>query len=118
MYSKGAGAAGFRVELDHVTRLEVLCLPGDIPHAIELDITDLDIGDAIHVEDIDLGENVEIPTDVNFTVVTYPGVKHSFTNPDADMFAEKFGLPLAYNAEADQKSWAEMQTFLKTSFAE
>jgi len=50
--------------------LEVLCLPGDIPHAIELDITDLDIGDAIHVEDLDLGENVEIPADTNFTVVT------------------------------------------------
>jgi large subunit ribosomal protein L25 len=50
--------------------LEVLCLPGDIPHAIELDITDLDIGDAIHVEDINLGDNVEIPADVNFTIIT------------------------------------------------
>jgi large subunit ribosomal protein L25 len=50
--------------------IELLCLPGDIPEAIEIDITDLDIGDSIHIEDIPLGENVEIAADVNFTVVT------------------------------------------------
>jgi large subunit ribosomal protein L25 len=50
--------------------VELLCLPGDIPEAIEIDITDLDIGDSIHIEDIPLGENVEIAADVNFTVVT------------------------------------------------
>jgi large subunit ribosomal protein L25 len=50
--------------------LELLCLPGDIPEAVVIDITDLDIGDSIHIEDIPLGENVEIAADVNFTVVT------------------------------------------------
>jgi large subunit ribosomal protein L25 len=45
-------------------------MPGDIPEAIELDITDLDIGDSVHVEEIPLGDNVEISTDVNFTVLT------------------------------------------------
>ena len=50
--------------------IELLCLPGDIPEAIEIDITDLDIGDAIHIEDIPLGENVEVSADTNFTVVT------------------------------------------------
>jgi ribosomal protein bL25 (Ctc-form) len=29
--------------------IELLCLPGDIPEAIEIDITDLDIGDSIHI---------------------------------------------------------------------
>ena len=57
--------------LDIVRReIELLCLPGDIPDAIEIDITDLDVGDSIHVEDIPLGENIEISADVNFTVVT------------------------------------------------
>jgi large subunit ribosomal protein L25 len=50
--------------------IEVLCMPGDIPEAIELDITDLDVGDSVHVEEIPLGENVEISSDVNFTVLT------------------------------------------------
>ena len=50
--------------------LELLCLPGDIPEAIEIDISDLDIGDSIHIEEIPLGDDVELPADVNFTVVT------------------------------------------------
>lgn len=38
-----------------------------------------------------------------FEVVSYPGTKHSFTNPNAD----KMGMDgLSYNAEADKQSWA------------
>ena len=29
------------------------------------------------------------------TLVSYPGVKHSFTNPEADQLGARFGLPLA-----------------------
>ncbi len=50
--------------------LEVLCLPGAIPETVTLDITNLDIGDAIHVEDITLEGDVEISAETNFTVVT------------------------------------------------
>ena len=50
--------------------LEVLCLPGVIPEMVTLDISELDIGDAIHVDDIALEGDIEIPADVNFTVVT------------------------------------------------
>ncbi len=50
--------------------LEVQCLPGDMPEAIEIDVSDLDIGDSIHVQEIPLGENVEFTADVNFTVIT------------------------------------------------
>jgi dienelactone hydrolase len=40
-----------------------------------------------------------------YQVISYPGAKHSFTNPDAG----KAGMDaLAYNADADRKSWAEM----------
>lgn len=50
--------------------LEVVCKPADTPSSIQIDITNLEIGDAVHVEEIDLGENVEIPHEVNFTVIT------------------------------------------------
>jgi large subunit ribosomal protein L25 len=50
--------------------LEVFCLPNEIPEAIELDISDLSIGDSIHVEDISLTGDVEIPAEMNFTVLT------------------------------------------------
>ncbi len=55
--------------------LEVLCLPGEIPESIALDISNLDIGDAIHVEEIRLPEGVEISADTNFTVVTITSAK-------------------------------------------
>jgi large subunit ribosomal protein L25 len=50
--------------------LEVMCLPTNIPESFQVDTTDLDIGDSIHVEDIPHDEDVEIPADVNFTVIT------------------------------------------------
>ena len=55
--------------------------------------------------------------EVDYKFVSYPGAKHSFTNPDADVYAQKFNLPVRYNAEADKKSWQDMQKFLKESFA-
>lgn len=54
---------------------------------------------------------------VDYKFISYPGAKHSFTNPDADVYAEKFNIPLGYNAEADKISWKHMQDFLKESFA-
>ena len=53
---------------------------------------------------------------VDYHFINYPGAKHSFTNPDADTFGEKFGLPLQYNAKADADSWQAMQEFLAGIF--
>ena len=50
-------------------KLEVSCLPKDLPDVIEIDVTDLDIGQSIHVDEVKLPEGVEAPHDVNFTVV-------------------------------------------------
>jgi len=52
----------------------------------------------------------------DYELVIYPGVKHSFTNPDADKYGKQYDLPLEYNKEADEKSWAQMQEFLKEVF--
>ena len=43
--------------------------------------------------------------DANYEFIEYPGARHSFTNPDADEFGQKFNLPLQYNAAADKASW-------------
>ncbi len=53
----------------------------------------------------------------DYTLITYPGAQHSFTNPGADIYAEKFNIPVGYNEEADKKSWQDMQDFLKETFA-
>jgi dienelactone hydrolase len=44
----------------------------------------------------------------DYEFIEYPGVKHSFTNPDADEFGQKFNLPLQYDAAADKASWQAM----------
>ena len=50
--------------------LEVQCFPLDVPESIEIDITDLDVGDSIHVGDIALQREIEFLGEENFTVVT------------------------------------------------
>ena len=50
--------------------IEVFCLPTAIPEAIEVDISDLDIGGSVHINDIDLPDDVELPEDIDFTVLT------------------------------------------------
>jgi len=49
--------------------IEVRCLPTDIPPEIEIDVSSLDIGDAIHVESIRL-EKATILTDPQQAIVT------------------------------------------------
>ncbi|MBC2715816.1 MAG: 50S ribosomal protein L25 [Desulfobacteraceae bacterium] len=66
--SKGVEAGGI---LQIIRReLDVNCLPTEIPKQITIDITDLDIGDSIHVDEIELEGDVEIPFDANFTIMT------------------------------------------------
>ncbi|MBW2590141.1 MAG: 50S ribosomal protein L25, partial [Deltaproteobacteria bacterium] len=50
--SKGVELGGVLQIIRH--ELEVLCFPGDIPQEIVIDITDLDMGDSVHVEEIPL----------------------------------------------------------------
>ena len=66
--SKGVELGGI---LQIVRReLEVFCLPTSIPEAFEVDITELEVGDSIHVQEIELPDDVELPEDVDFTVIT------------------------------------------------
>lgn len=53
----------------------------------------------------------------DFQVITYPGAKHSFTNPEADSYAKKYNLPLGYSPDADKESWAAMKKFLADVFS-
>jgi large subunit ribosomal protein L25 len=46
----------------NMTSIEISCLPGDLPEFIEVDINDLDLGDAIHMSDLKLAEVLSIPS--------------------------------------------------------
>jgi dienelactone hydrolase len=52
----------------------------------------------------------------DFQFISYPDAMHSFTNPDADALGKKFNMPIAYNANADKKSWDELKKFLAEIF--
>ncbi len=53
---------------------------------------------------------------INYQLLSYPGVRHSFTVSGADKMGEKFGLPLLYDAAADKDSWHRTQVFFKEIF--
>jgi large subunit ribosomal protein L25 len=56
--------------LEHILRyLEVECLPRDLPQVIEVDVTNLDIGQSLHVRELNLPPGVEATTDAEQTVV-------------------------------------------------
>lgn len=61
--------------MDQVTReVEVECLPGDIPEALEVDVTELMIGDHLEASALTLPKGVELleETDRVIVLVAYP----------------------------------------------
>jgi large subunit ribosomal protein L25 len=70
----GASKGGI---LQHVKRdLSVACLPGNLVEFLEVDVTALDIGDAVHVKDLVLPTGMKTAEDADTTiaVVTAPHV--------------------------------------------
>ena len=70
----GASKGGI---LQHVKRdLSVACLPGNLVEFLEVDVTALDIGDAVHVKDLVLPAGMKTAEDAETTiaVVTAPHV--------------------------------------------
>lgn len=50
--------------------VEVECLPTDIPEYLEVDISELDFGESITVEDLNAGSGVEIITEADTVIVS------------------------------------------------
>lgn len=53
---------------------------------------------------------------IDYKFIDYPNALHSFTNPEATAIGEKYNIKVAYNKEADEKSWNDMKTFLTEIF--
>ena len=64
--------------------------------------------------DIDAFEQEMRQNKVDWQMNVYGNAVHGFSNPEAD----KHGIPgIAYNAEADHRSWSAMRAFFKEAFA-
>lgn len=67
---KAAGVTRGGILQPIVREVDVECLPLDIPAFFSVDVSALDIGDSIHVEEIAIPEGVTLVSDSNFAVVT------------------------------------------------
>jgi large subunit ribosomal protein L25 len=67
---KAAGVVRGGILQPIVREVEVECLPLDIPNSFNVDVSALDIGDSIHVEDIPTPEGVSAVYESNYAVVT------------------------------------------------
>ena len=56
-----AGKTGGVIIMHELTEVEVSCLPKDLPEAIEVDLSALEIGQVVHLSDLKLPAGVEIP---------------------------------------------------------
>ncbi|MGV8931843.1 MAG: 50S ribosomal protein L25/general stress protein Ctc [Luteimonas sp.] len=56
-----AGKTAGVVIMHELTQVEVSCLPKDLPANLEVDLSELKLGDTIHMSQIKLPEGVEIP---------------------------------------------------------
>ena len=74
------------VLMQQLTDLQIRCTPDNIPEFIEVDVTGLQINDAIHLRDITLPQGVEAAVDGDQTIcaVTPPTVGGAVADADAE----------------------------------
>ena len=96
--------------LEFTHELEVETLPMSIPDVITVDVSGLNVGDAIHVKDLKLPENVEVladPEEIVANVVTSRGVEEAEPEEEAPAAADvevvAKGKAAKEDAEAEDK---------------
>lgn len=70
--------------------IELECLPTDIPEFIEVDVSSLNIGESIHIEDLTLPETLKVVDDYNLTLVTVvaPEAEEKIAPAEGEVTAE------------------------------
>jgi large subunit ribosomal protein L25 len=58
-----------------IREIQIKCEPREIPDTLEVDVSNLDVHDVLHVSDIPVGEAVEILTDADVVIATVGIVK-------------------------------------------
>ena len=67
-----------------IREIDIRCEPREIPDALEVDVTNLDVHETLHVSDIPVGEAVEILTDAEIVIATVGIVKEEEAAPAAE----------------------------------
>lgn len=82
----GVEMGGLLQQIRHA--LLISALPHDIPSQVEVDVSHLEMGESLHVEEIKAPEGVEIVFDVNFTLATVISPKGLKEEEEAEAEAE------------------------------
>jgi large subunit ribosomal protein L25 len=78
--------------LDHALRdLEVQCLPDAIPEEFTVEVSELEVGQSIHVRDLTIPEGVELLSDLSLPVVSVvaPAVEEEVPEEEPEEGAEE-----------------------------
>jgi large subunit ribosomal protein L25 len=67
-----------------IREIEIRCEPREIPDTLELDVTNLDVHETLHVSDIKVAEGVEILTDAEQVIATVGIVKEEVVAAPAE----------------------------------
>ncbi len=100
-----AGKTSGVVVMHELTEVEVSCLPKDLPEAIDVDLSALEIGQVVHLSDLKLPAGVEIPAlklgkEHDVAVVVAKHGKEEAEAADAPAAAE---VPATKAAKKDDK---------------
>jgi len=88
--------------------LEIECLPGNIPEAIEVNISALAIGESLLVRELELPQGVEAKSDSELVVLTILAPQKELSEEEADEAADEAKEADAQAREAELK---ELKTF-------
>jgi len=88
--------------INHATKeLEVECLPGDIPDAIEVEMVNIQLGEVVHVKDLTISDKIEIMGDPGVTIV---GIYVEKVKEETPEEGEEAAEGEAAKAETEDKS--------------
>jgi len=76
------------VMVQQLREIKVLCEPKNIPETIMVDVTELGLGESIHVSDLPVGEGIEVHEDPETVVVTIAFVAEQDLAPAVEVGAE------------------------------
>lgn len=98
---KAAGVVRGGILQPIVREIEVECLPMDIPGFFNVEVSALDIGDAVHIEELQMPEGVSAIYETNLALVTVVPPSVEEAPVAAPAVAE--GVAVAPEAPAEQK---------------
>ena len=60
-----AGKSAGVVLTQELNEVEVVCLPGDLPESISVDLSKMEMGDTVHLSEVELPKGVELATKID-----------------------------------------------------